>query len=78
MGSNINNITLLTRFFSTRTWQYAVKNNETYAGERDLQDAEYFKYTRINAGGYSAAVETSSFCWPKPSVKFRCQKVYVP
>jgi len=43
-----------------------------------LQDAEYFKYTRINAGGYSTAAETSSFLWPKHSVKCRCQKVYVP
>ena len=66
MGCNISNITLLTmRVFSAFIWQYAVKNNEAYVGERDLPDDEHFKYTRINAGGHSTAVEISSFRWPK-------------
>jgi hypothetical protein len=29
--------------------------------ERDLPYGAYFKYTRINAAGYSTAVEASSF-----------------
>jgi hypothetical protein len=66
MGCNISNITLLkTRVFSALIWQYAVKNNEAYVAERDLPDDKHFKYTRINAGGHSNAVQISSFRWPK-------------
>lgn len=39
-------------FCPVRFWAHAVENNEVYSGEK-LLHADKFKYTPINAGGFS-------------------------